>query len=97
MPYTYRSLVFLWLIMCALFAVSASGAPSGWWLVLLLAVALATPLLVLRNPARVTATASKRPSTAAVSRGSSPLDVGGTDVLRWENEGGARRIRPLRV
>jgi hypothetical protein len=54
MPYTYRSLALVWLIMSALFAVSASGAAAGWWLVLLLAVALATPVLVLRNPAQVT-------------------------------------------
>lgn len=97
MTYTYRSLAFVWLIMSALFVVSASGAPTGWWMVLLLAVALVTPVLVLKNPAQVTATSSERASIAAVGRESSPPDLGGADVLQWENEGGARRIRSLPV
>jgi hypothetical protein len=97
MPYTYRSLAFVWFIMSALFAVSVSGVPANWWLILLLAVALATPVLVLRNPAQVTIAAPGRSSNATAAPASSPLDLGGTDVLRWENEGGARRIRPLRV
>jgi hypothetical protein len=51
MPYTYLSLAFAWLIIFALFAVSASGAASGWWLVLVIAAALALPALVLRSQA----------------------------------------------
>jgi len=89
MSYSLRSLVFLWLITSALFAVSVSAAPASWWLVLLLAVAFATPLLVLRSPAKVIEASSRRPSIAAVAWESLPLDLGGTDVLRWENEGGA--------
>jgi len=95
MLYTKRSLTFLWLIMSALFAASASGTLSGWWLVLLLAVALATPILVLRNQAAVTDNTSERPSIPAGRRESSPLALDGTDVFRWENEGGARPTRPL--
>jgi hypothetical protein len=95
MSYTLRSLVFLWLITSALFAVSVSAAPAGWWLVLLLAVALATPFLVLRNQAAVTDNTSERPSIPAGRRESSPLALDGTDVFRWENEGGARPTRPL--
>jgi hypothetical protein len=52
MPHTYRSLALVWLIMSALFAVTASGVVAGWWLVLVLAVGLATPVLALRNPAQ---------------------------------------------
>ena len=51
MPYTYQSLAFLWLIIFALAAVSASGWVAGWWAVLLLATACAAPALVLRMPA----------------------------------------------
>jgi hypothetical protein len=94
MTYTFRSLVFLWVIMSALFVVSVSTVPAGWWLVLLLAVGLAAPVLVLRSPAQVTATSVGSPLIAPLK---SPLDPGGPDVLRWENEGGARRIRPLPV
>jgi len=57
MPYTYKSLAFAWLIMFALFAVSASGVARGGWFVLLLAVAVAVPALVLRSSVQV-ATAS---------------------------------------
>ena len=49
MPYTYRSLAVFWLIIFALFAVSASGAAGGWWFMLLLAAAFAIPALVLRS------------------------------------------------
>jgi hypothetical protein len=74
MPYTYRSLAFVWLIMSALFAVTVSGGvPAGWWLVLLLAVALLTPMLVLGRSARVTATSPERPLVAAVERKPSPV------------------------
>jgi len=50
-PYTYPSLAFVWLIIFALAAVSASGWVVGWGVVLLLAVACAAPALVLRMPA----------------------------------------------
>jgi hypothetical protein len=57
MPYTSKSLALAWLIISALFAVSASGMARGGWLVLLLAVAFAVPALVLRSAVDV-ATAS---------------------------------------
>jgi uncharacterized protein (DUF58 family) len=95
MLYTNRSLVLLWLIMSALFAVSVAGAPAGWWLVLLLAVALAAPVLVLKSSIPVTAASPERPAVAAIERKRSPLDPLGTDVLQWENEGGASRMRRL--
>ncbi len=49
MPYTYTSLVFLWLVTLGLFAVSASGVLAGSWLMLLPLIALATPALILRR------------------------------------------------
>jgi hypothetical protein len=58
MLYTTRSLAFTWLIILALFAVSASGALDGPWFVVLVAVALATPMLVLRNAVLATDTSS---------------------------------------
>jgi uncharacterized protein (DUF58 family) len=58
MPYTNRSLAFTWLIILALFAVSASGRLEGPWFILLLAVALTTPALVLRDAAAATSSSS---------------------------------------
>ena len=55
MPYTNKSLTFVWLITLALFVVSASGVLRGWWFVVLLAVAFAAPWLVLRTPAEANA------------------------------------------
>jgi hypothetical protein len=89
MPYTHKSLAFVWLIALGLLALSASGVVAGPWLLLLLAVALATPALVLRSPAGTTTTAGERAWPATDERSRSPLDLGGIDV--WENEGGARR------
>src|SRR4029079_7535928 len=43
MPYTYTSLVFLWLVTLGLLAVSASGVLAGSWLMLLPLLALAPP------------------------------------------------------
>jgi hypothetical protein len=92
MPYTYKSLAFAWLIIFALFAVSASGAARGWWFVLLLALA-AVPALVLRSPVDVATGSPERPSVLADERERSPLDLAGIDVLQWENEGGAPGMR----
>jgi hypothetical protein len=91
MPYTHKSLAFVWLIALGLLALSGSGVVAGPWLLLLVAVALATPALVLRSPAGTTTTADERAWPAADERPRSRLDLGGIDVCRWENEGGARR------
>jgi len=73
MPYTYTSLVVLWLVTLGLFVVSASGALAGSWLMLLVLIALATPALTLRRfkhaatiapqlaPVRVIAGSRRRP------------------------------------
>jgi uncharacterized protein (DUF58 family) len=50
MRYTAKSLAFLWLVSLTLFALSGSGVVAGPWLLLLLAVAFAVPVLILRNP-----------------------------------------------
>lgn len=91
MPYTSRSLIFLWLTTLGLFALTASGAVPGSWLPLLLLVALTAPGLLLRNQDPVAAIARSRQPTRSVSsaRAQSPMDAGASDVYRWENEGGA--------
>jgi len=103
MPYTYTSLVFLWLVTLGLVAVSASGAVAGSRLILLLLVALATPALVLRrfkhsatgapqlDPVRVIAPTRRRSRAVSRAFDRSPLEVVGVDVDLWENEGGAPR------
>ncbi|HET9831447.1 MAG TPA: hypothetical protein VFP91_07050 [Vicinamibacterales bacterium] len=64
MPYTYTSLVFTWLIILVLLAVSASGVAPGGWFVLLLAVASAVPAFVLRGAVDVASVPSERPFVA---------------------------------
>jgi hypothetical protein len=89
-PYTNKSLVFLWLTILGLFALTASSTVARPWLPLLLLVALAAPALILRNqdPVPVIARSRTGPRIAS-ARDQSPLDLGALDVYQWENEGGA--------
>jgi hypothetical protein len=93
MPYTYKSLTFVWLITLGLFALTGSGGVAGPWLLLLMAVALAAPALILRRPAGA-ATSPERPRVVADESDRSRVDPSGIDLLGWENEGGAgsRRV-----
>jgi hypothetical protein len=50
MPFTRTSLAMVWLITVALFALTGSGAVGGWWVLLVVLVALAAPALMLRRP-----------------------------------------------
>ena len=50
MPYTNKSLAMVWLITVALFVLTGSGAVAGWWVLLIVLVALAAPALMLRSP-----------------------------------------------
>jgi uncharacterized protein (DUF58 family) len=93
MPYTYKSLVFVWLIALGLLALTISGVVAGSWSVLLVAAGLAAPALILRSPARATAISRQSHRATAHERAGSPLEVGAIDVYRWENEGGAQRRR----
>jgi uncharacterized protein (DUF58 family) len=92
MPYTNKSIAFVWLIICGLVAMTGSGMIAGAWLVMLVLVALAAPALILRSPAGATTTSRERPLDAAGERGRSPSDHGRVDLSGWENEGGARRL-----
>ena len=65
MPYTYKSLAFVWLIFLALFAMSASGAASWWRLMLLLAAAFLVPAIVLQTRADAADTSSEPPLVMA--------------------------------
>ena len=94
MPYTDKSLAFAWVIVSALFAMSASGAATVANFLLLAAASL-VPAIVLRTRTDAAATSPERPLIVADGQEQSSLDLGRLDVLRWENEGGARR-RPLR-
>jgi hypothetical protein len=49
MPYTYKSIAGVWLIVLGLFVLTASGAVTGRWLLLLLLIALGAPALILRR------------------------------------------------
>ena len=90
MPYTYLSLALVWLIIAALVAVTASGLVAGPWRLLLVLAALATSFL-LRSPAAA-GTGKRGRSRGLMSRlGRRPHDLSGSDISRWENEGGARR------
>jgi hypothetical protein len=48
-PYTYKSLAFVWLITLGLLYVTASGVVAGSWLLLFVLVALAMPAIILRT------------------------------------------------
>jgi hypothetical protein len=91
MPYTNKSLAMVWLIMVALFVLMGSGAVGGWWVFLIVLVALAAPALMLRSPSPKGVTTPSRERARIVSdeRDRSPQDVGNVDASDWENEGGA--------
>lgn len=92
MPYTYKSVAFVWLIIFALFAVSASGVVGGRWFILLLLVAVAAPSLVLRSPGRSATTSSERPFFVEASGRKRSPSTEGIAIHGWENEGGAYRM-----
>ena len=94
MPYTYKSLALMWLIALGLFGLTGSGTVTGSWLVVLLVVALATPALILRghDPVGALARSPGRPRIVSDPRVQFPIDAGGIDVHRWEDEGGAPAI-----
>jgi hypothetical protein len=89
-PYTNKSLVFLWFTTLGLFGLTASGAVAHSWLPFILLVALAAPALILRSqdPIAAIARSRTRPRIAS-ARDQSPSDLGAIDVYQWENEGGA--------
>ena len=91
MPYTNKSIAFVWLITFGLFALAGFGVLPGLWLLPFLLVALAAPALILRSQRSVglTATSPERARVISDEHDRSPFDVGGIDVYRWENEGGA--------
>jgi hypothetical protein len=105
MPYTYKSLAFVWFITLGLFALTASGIVAGPWLILFLLIALATPVLVLRrpehpvlraprlDPVRVSAASRRRPRSRLDALAQSSSETVASDVYRWENEAGAPRRR----
>jgi len=90
MTYTRKSLVMVWLITLGLFVATGSGAVTGRWVLLVLLLALATPVL-LTSPRRqaVTAFSRERATTVSAERDALPLNVAHAEVSEWENEGGA--------
>jgi hypothetical protein len=97
-PYTNKSLTYLWLIVLGLFALTASDVVARPWLPLLLLVALAAPTLILRSlePVAVIARSRSRPRIGADARDRSAFDPGAIDISQWENEGGAGRPRQVK-
>jgi hypothetical protein len=51
-PYTYKSLAFVWLTILGLFALTASGVVASPWLLGLTLAALAVPFLILKRDRR---------------------------------------------
>jgi hypothetical protein len=97
MPYTNRSLAFTWLIILALFAVSASGRLEGPWFVLLVGVALATPALVLRNAAIATSVSSNLQNDRTELAAAGSQRNGRRWAPRTSAVPGVRRARVLEV
>jgi hypothetical protein len=96
-PYTNKSVALVWLTTFGLFALAGFGMLPGLWLLPFLLVALAAPALILRNqhPVSVIARSRKRTRTVSEAGDQSPLDLGGIDIYRWENEGGAPTYRRI--
>ena len=94
MPYTRKSLAIVWLIILGLFAATGSGAVAGWWVLLLVLVALAAPALVRKSPSPkgMTTPSRERARIGSDQRDRSPQDVANVDASGWENEGGASMI-----
>jgi hypothetical protein len=92
MPYTYKSLAFVWFVILGLFALAGSGIVVGAWVLLLVALALAVPVLLLRGQAAPSTPSFERPQGVADEGHRSGSSLDGMDVYRWENEGGARRM-----
>ncbi len=89
MPYTYKSLVFVWLVTLVLFVLTGSGVVTGRWLLLLLVVALAVPALILRRPRPVADNDITRTREAHLrpARIGAPSDISGRESYRSESDG----------
>lgn len=96
MPYTYKSIAWLWLVTFGLLALTGSGVVTGKWLLLLLPIALAAPALILSSPSSsqvgLTTTSRERAAIVSDQRDRSSLDLRKVDVDQWEDEGVARRM-----
>jgi hypothetical protein len=90
MPYRNKSLALVWLMAFALFFLAGSGVFVGAWLLLLLTIALAAPAFLLRTPALSGSVSHQRPRLVPDERDRS-LGLGGMDVYKREDEGGAGR------
>ena len=62
MPYTYKYLAYAWRVMFGLFAVVASGAAVGPWLLASVLVGLAAPMVLKRTPRWSRVPVQQRPS-----------------------------------
>jgi hypothetical protein len=60
MPYTYKALASVWVFMLVLFALSASDAPTGPWILAIATMAFVTPLTLALWPKPRYATVSGR-------------------------------------
>lgn len=67
MPYTYKSLAFVWFITLGLLYLTASGVVAGSWLLLFVLVALAMPAIILRTQHHVDVIARSRNRPRVVS------------------------------
>jgi len=92
MPYTYKSLAFVWFIILGLFILTGSGMVVGPWVLLLVTLALAVPVLLLRSQGAPSTPLLERPQGVADQGHRSRSSLDGVDVYRWENEDGARRM-----
>lgn len=91
MQYTYKSLALVWLIIAALFGMGGASVLAGPWRLLLVLAALAAPFL-LRTRVDV-APAAVRSRDATGRRVRSSAEPGSAHVYRWEDDGGAARMK----
>ncbi len=90
MPFTAASIALVWIATLAAVGLTISGA-SGPWLVLAVLAALAAPALLRRaRPVPAVPLTINGKASALMNTRDANGHTG--DVLRWENEGGARRL-----
>jgi hypothetical protein len=100
MPYTKKALWLVWMLIFGLAWLAGFGVVTGPRVLLLVLATGGVPLILTLFPKpRVIAEAptsrDPHPRGPRVGNQSAP-DSSGLDVLRWESDGGAQRVRTTR-
>jgi hypothetical protein len=88
MPFTWKALSSVWLIIFGLFALAASGTITGGRVLLLVLGGLAAPAIILTIAARL-----RRGSSVMVTADASPVSIADArDLARMDGDQGVMRM-----